>query len=165
MPHRPATLQHLTLNTGHISHLERDDFLPDEIDRFVPVIGMQGGAIPGLSGWFVNISFPLDSAGQRKDGAAFLHIAEQSASEAPVVMGIVCWREDVSADAWHHMMQAYRRLQRPLRGVGLWRTVTSKRPATPWISVWFTPGVGLMDQERVASLARAEQALAWALIR
>src|SRR5690349_6503051 len=81
------TLWHLTLNTRQILHVERDEFLPNEIDSFVPVIGMQGGALPGLRCWFVDIKFPLDSAGQRKDGTAFFHIADQSASKSALVMG------------------------------------------------------------------------------
>jgi hypothetical protein len=165
IPHQPATLRHLTLNTGHITHLERDDFMPDEIDRFVPVIGMQGGRIPGLSGWFVDITFPLDQDGQRKDGAAFFHIAEKAGSNSAPIMGVVCWREDLSEDAWHHMTQTYRSLQRPLKKIGLWRAVSSKRLATPWMSVWFTPLMGVPDQKTISSFTRAAQALAWALIR
>ena len=130
VPHQPATLRHLTLNTGQITHLERVDFMPDEIDRFVPVIGMQGGSIPGLSGWFVDIIFPLDQDGQRKDGAAFFHITEQVGSKSAPVVGIVCWREALSEDAWHHMMQAYRGLQRPLKKIGLWRAVSAKKLCT-----------------------------------
>ena len=163
--HQPATLRHLTLNTGHITHLERDDFMPDEIDRFVPVIGMQGGQIPSLSGWFVDIIFPLDQDGQRKDGAAFFHIAEQVGSKSAPVMGVVCWREDLSEDAWHHMMRAYGTFQRPLKKIGLWRAVSSRKLATPWMSVWFTPVIGLPDQKTISSFTRAAQALAWALFR
>src|SRR3954451_6831331 len=110
-----TALRHLTLNTGQIARLERDDFLPDEIDRFVPVIGMQGGALPDLRGWFIDITFPLDPAGQRKDGSASFHIAPQSAPGSALVLGVVCWREDVSEDTWNYMVQAYKSLQRPLK--------------------------------------------------
>jgi len=161
VPRSPVSpvLQHLTLNTGQISHVERDDFLPDEIDRFVPVIGMQGGAIPGMNGWFVDIMFPLDSAGLRKDGAAHFHFAGQSGLRP--VFGFVCWREDVSEVTWKQMRQAYLSFQRPFRKIGLWHAVTSKRLPTPWLASWTV----IADQQKAASFARAERALAWALVR
>jgi hypothetical protein len=71
----------------------------------------------------------------------------------------------VSEAAWNHVTQEYKSLQRPLKRVGLWRAVASRRLASPWIAVWFTPLIGLADQKTMTAFTRADQALAWALIR
>ena len=162
-----TTLQHLILNTGHVSYVQRDVFSREEIDEFVPIIGKQGGPTPGLAGWFLSLMFPLNAGGWRKDGAAFFQIAEHSGVlKAPAAMGSVCWREDMAEGAWLHTLQSYAALEQPLQGIGLWRKPPKQRPPAPWLTVWMTPFLVTGDDPKTAlGFARAEQALAWALIR
>jgi hypothetical protein len=162
-----ATLHHLTLNTGHAADIPRADIPEAEIDRYIPIIDKEEGRIPELAGrWYVDLTCPRNASGTRRDGAAFFQIADQaSMSKTPIILGMVCWRETMAAEAWEQVTLSYDALADPMRQADLWQPPPASIPAVPWLAVWFTPWLITAAPDDVLAFARVEQALAWALIR
>lgn len=158
-------LSHLTLNTGHLVEQARASIPADMIDQYLPVVDAQGGPLPRIDGWFVDLIFPLTADGARRDGTAFFGIADEPGqSNRPAVMGMVCWRPDVEDEAWRHAIDGYNAMRRSLEMVSLWRTPPARPPQLPWMVVWLMPFIAIADREVALSLGRAEQAIAWALM-
>ena len=74
-------------------------------------------------------------------------------SQRPVLMAIVCWREEMQEDAWQRLGQSYQVLRGPLQQVGLWQPLPPVSPLLPWICVWLTPYITLADVGQAMAFA------------
>ena len=131
----------------------------------MPLIDAEGGAIPGIEGWFVDLLSPLDAQGAIRRGAAFFQIADEpGTSKRPVVMAFACWSHDMTEEVWQQVSLGYQAMRQPLQVSELWRDPPSRPPAVPWLAVWLMPFLITADVETVALLGDLERCLAWALM-
>ena len=73
-------LHHLTLNTGHVAATSRSDVADGVIDRLLPVLDAQGGPVPVLPGWHLDLFFPVQPDGGVRPGSAFYQVADEPGS-------------------------------------------------------------------------------------
>lgn len=157
-------LWHLTLNTGHVAATARSEVSAAVIDRLLPLVDADGGAVPGMEGVTVDLFRPLDDSGRsRRRGAAFFQIdppGVPQGSKTPMLMAIGCWREEMSAEAWEMM----RKVAEPHRAVLGDAEVAAEPPTVPWLAALVLPWITVLppaDQEALGDLSRC---LFWALV-
>ena len=158
-------LSHLTLNTGHLARTARAEVGSDVVSYLLPIIDAEGGAVPGMPGWFLDFMFPIGQDGGRLDGGVFFQIADEpGTSKRPVVMAVAAWTEAMAGSAWEQAMLGYRAQQPALAAFGLWREPPDGTPPLPWLAVWLTPFAGLADAQAMQAFGDLERCVVWALI-
>ena len=162
---QPRDLRHLTLNTGHVSRQRRADVAQAVIDQLRPVLDAEGGPVPGMGGWRLDLFYPTDRDQRRLNGAAFFQLADEPGpSKAPAVMAVACWDQAMAESAWSQAKQGYGALRGTLTAVGLWKPIPATPPPVPWLATWLTPAVAVAAPEDVLALGDLERCVAFALM-
>lgn len=155
----PDTLTHLTITTGDIACTARADVDDAVIALLTPLVATEGGAIPGPTGWYCDLWWPLAGSGARIPGAAVYQIApgraDTPAGKAPYVMAAACWREEASAAA----CQQAQHLAAMMPSV---RTPAMALPV-PWLAVTVLPMAMTLSAGDLAALGDLERCLFWAI--
>jgi hypothetical protein len=127
-----------------------------------PIIDAQGGPVPNMAPWVIDLIRPLDETGAVKDGMAFFQIADKpKLSKAPVIMAIAAWGPVVQAeDAWLQVCQAYTPHHVLLQA----KPAPSQMPALPWLAVWLTTCATGVDPQTMMAFGDLERCIAWTLI-
>lgn len=157
-------LTHLTSTTGHLATSTRDEVGEDVIAALMPLVRTEGGQVPQTPEWWVDLWWRLEQrAGEdpvRVPGAAVFQVARGPATSAAgqraYVMGVACWREEVSEEAWQQAQH--------LAGMFPPDNLPPVAPPVPWLSVAVLPFAALLPPERVRMLGDFERCLFWALV-
>jgi hypothetical protein len=150
-------IQHITLNTGHTLAQPRSAISPEAIAALSPIVRAGRGQIPGMAPWNVEIT--------REAGAASFHIQR---GKEMVVMCVLCWREEKSAEAWASAEKLYLDTAEIFAKFGAPASVLAEAvqpEETPWLAVIFLPqGFALSSQQDTSWLGDFERCLAWTII-
>lgn len=157
-------LHHITLNTGHIARTARSDVQAHIIDRLLPILDAEGGPVPGLPGWHLDLFFPLDDRGTPQPGAAFFQIADEpGTSKRPAVMAVACWMDAMQAQAWGQALASYHAMRPALQACDFWHDPPTKPPPLPWLAICLTPWINAAPVSDVQAFGDLERCIAWGL--
>jgi len=151
------TLQHLTLNTGHIasSDLRSAVDLRAVLPVLRPIVRSGGGPCPPVAG--LTIQIPRVPA-----GAVFsIWFRGQ-----PVALNCLAWNQASSAAGWEPIESAYLELTEtePLVAA-LGRALPEIPSSVPWLATLILPAIATMDPEAIGFLGDLERCLAAVILR
>lgn len=153
-------LRHITAATGDVAFSTRDDVRADVMATLYPLIEAGGGAVPSVPGLFAD--FWRRNDGEGKVGAMAYQIApgraDAEAGQSRYVMGMMCWAEDASVEAW---WQA-RHIHNTVSGAPTPWLGGDRPPLPPWLTASTGPGLVLAPPDVVALLGDLERCLFWA---
>lgn len=154
---------HVTLNTGHVSQQPRSAVTAEAFDLIGPMVDAEHGEV--MPGVFLDLQFPLTpDRKHRRAGAGQFSILPSRFPTSAAVVCMACWSDAMSDEAWSVVVPLYRITKPFLKPLGLWKPLPPKQPRTPWLAVWFLPGLFELPLSIATMLGDVEQCVAWVMV-
>lgn len=145
-------MQHLTLNTGHLSQSPRSDVSDGVIATLKPLVP-KGGTIPSFAPFHVNTT--------HGPGAAIFSVYR---GKEPIVICGLAYATEGQAAIWDELEHLYMDLSDQFPNLMAASAAPAMPAQLPWLAVLLLPTIGNQPQNAFDWLADFERCYAWAII-